>query len=79
MTKIKTVYDKLLPDVKTNLQASARKYGSAKRLKYILMSKTMWNELTIEDMKDLLTFGDVTSYKLDWLGFMYGENIIAKS
>ena len=38
----------------------------------------MWNELTIEDMKDLLTFGDVTSYKLDWLGFMYGENIIQK-
>ncbi len=79
MTKVKTVYDKLLPDVKTNLQASARKYGSAKRLKYVLMSKTMWNELTIEDMKDLLTFGDVTTYKLDWLGFMYGENIIAKS
>ena len=79
MTKVKTVYDKLLPDVKTNLQDSARKYDSAKRLKYILMSKTMWNELTIEDMKDLLTFGDVTSYKLDWLAFMYGENIISKS
>ncbi len=78
MTKVKTVYDRLLPDVKTKLQASARKYGSAKRLKYVLMSKTMWNELTIEDMKDLLTFGDVTTYKLDWLGFMYGENIIQK-
>jgi hypothetical protein len=78
MTKVKTVYDKLLPDVKRKLQASAREYGSAKRLKYILMSKTMWNELTIEDMKDLLTFGDVTSYKLDWLSFMYGENIIQK-
>jgi hypothetical protein len=78
MTKTKTVYDKLLPDVKKQLQANARKYGSAKRLKYTLMSKTMWNELTIEDMKDLLTFGDVTSYKLDWQGFMYGENIISK-
>ena len=78
MTKIKTVYDKLLPDVKTELQASARKYGSAKRLKYVLMSKTMWNELTIDEMKDLITFGNITSYKLDWLGFMYGENIIQK-
>jgi len=78
MSKMKTVYDKLLPDVKKQLQASARKYGSAKRLKYILMSKTMWNELTIEDMKDLLTFGDVTSYKLDWQSFMYGENILQK-
>ena len=44
----------------------------------MLMSKTMGNELTIEDMKDRLTFGDVTSYKLDWLAFMYGENIIQK-
>ena len=78
MSKMKTVYDKLLPDVKTNLQASARKYDSAKRLKYILMSKTMWNELTIDEMKDLLTFGDLTSYKLGWLAFMYGENIIKK-
>jgi hypothetical protein len=78
MTKIKTVYDKLLPDVKTELQASARKYGSAKRLKYVLMSKTMWNELTIEDMKDLITFGNITGYKLDWLAFMYGDNIIQK-
>ena len=78
MTKIKTVYDKLLPDVKTSLQASARKYGSAKRLKYTLMSKTMWNELTIDEMKELLTYGDLTSYKLDWLAFMYGENILEK-
>ena len=78
MTKIKTVYDRLLPDVKTNLQASARKYSSAKRLKYTLMSKTMWNELTIEDMKDLLTYGDVTSYKLDWMGFMYGNDVLSR-
>ena len=79
MSKIKTVYDRLLPDVKTSLQTSARKYASAKRLKYILMSKTMWNELTIENMKDLFTYGDVTSYKLECWSFMYGENIIAKS
>ncbi len=78
MYKSKTVYDKLLPDVKKALQASARKYGSAKRLKYTLMSKLMWQELTIDEMKDLITFGDITSYKLDWLSFMYGENIIQK-
>ena len=78
MYKSKTVYDKLLPDVKKALQASARKYGSAKRLKYTLMSKLMWQELTIDEMKDLITFGDITSYKLDWLVFMYGENIIQK-
>lgn len=78
MSKIKTVYDKLLPDVKKQLQASARKYSSAKQLKYKLMSKTFWNELTIEDMKDLLTYSDITSYKLDSWSFMYGDNILEK-
>ena len=43
MAKIKTVYDNLLPDVKSALQASARQYSAAKRLKYTLMSKTMWS------------------------------------
>ena len=79
MSKLKTVYDKLLPDVKKELQASARKYNSAKRLKYTLMSKLMWQELTIDEMRDLLTYGDITSYKLESWSFMYGENIIDKS
>ena len=61
MTKIKTVYDNLVPDVKTSLQASARKYDSAKRLKYTLMTKIMWSDLTIDEMKDLFTYGDITS------------------
>jgi len=76
MTKIKTVYDMLLPDVKTGLQESARKYGSAKRLKYTLMSKTMWSELTISEAKDLITFGNIDSWRLDSVSFMYGNKIV---
>ena len=76
MTKLKTVYDNLLPDVKTRLQASARKYSSAKRLKYTLMSKLMWSELTIDEVRDLLTYGDLDSWKLDNLSFMYGNKIV---
>ena len=56
MSKVKTVYDNLLPDVKKALQASARKYSAAKRLKYTLMSKTMWYELTIDDVRDCLLY-----------------------
>jgi len=43
------------------------------------MSKLMWQELTIDEMRDLLTYGDITSYKLESWSFMYGENIIDKS
>ena len=78
MSKTKTVYDNLLPDVKKALQASARKYSSAKRLKYTLMSKTMWYELTIDDMRELISYGEIDSWKLPYSSFMYGDNIIKK-
>jgi hypothetical protein len=78
MAKQKTVYDNLLPDVKSALQASARKYLSAKRLKYTLMSKLMWYELTIDDVRELITYGDLQSWNLNSYAFMYGENIIEK-
>jgi hypothetical protein len=76
MSKIKTVYDKLLPDVKKSLQSSAREYNSAKRLKYTLMSKLLWNQLTVDEMRDLITYSNLTSYKLEPFSFMYGDNII---
>ena len=68
----------LLPDVKTELQASARKYSTAKRLKYTLMSKLMWNELTIDEMRELITYSDLQSWNLNSYAFMYGENIIER-
>ena len=78
MSKIKTVYDNLLPDVKKALQNSARKYSSAKRLKYTLMSKLMWNELTIDEMRDVITYSNLNSWELNQYSFMYGENIIKR-
>ncbi len=78
MSKIKSVYDNLLPDVKTSLKASARKYNSAKRLKYTLMSKMMWSELSVYEVRDILTYGDLNSWELDCYSFMYGEKIIQR-
>ena len=76
MSKLKTVYDNLLPDVKTKLQVSARQYSTAKRLKYVLMSKFLWSDLTINEMRDLLTYTDTDSFRLDWNSFMYGDKLI---
>ena len=36
MSKLKTIYDRLNTNLKSELQASARTYGTAKRLKYKL-------------------------------------------
>lgn len=68
----------LLPDVKTELQASARKYNTAKRLKYTLMSKTSWYDLTISQISDLTIYCNVTTYKMDASDILYGNTIINK-
>tara|TARA_A100000172_G_scaffold79887_1_gene68021 strand:- start:3205 stop:3444 length:240 start_codon:yes stop_codon:yes gene_type:complete len=78
MSKIKSIYDLLKPSVKSELQASARKYSSAKLLKYTLMSKMTWSELTMREVSELLTYSNLQSYKLSAYDFLYGENIINK-
>lgn len=79
MAELKTIFDELLPDVKLKLRASAREYNTAKRLKYTLMSKYLWSQLTVDEVRDLLTYGGVNSWDLDSFSFMYGDKIINKS
>ena len=76
--KIKTIYDRLKPGFKSSLQKNARQYSSAKRLKYVLMSKTSWYDLTISQISDLTIFCNITTYKMDVSDLLYGNTIINK-
>ena len=73
---VKTIYQSLLPEVKQNLQESAKKFSTAKRLKYTLMSKSLWYELTIDELRDLMTYANLNSWEMSAYSFMYGDNII---
>lgn len=75
---MKSIYEMLKPEVKDELKSSARKYDSAKRLKYVLMSKNIWQELTVSELSDLITYSNLTSYKMSPYDFMYGDNILNK-
>jgi hypothetical protein len=75
---MKSIYEMLKPELKDELKSSARKYSSAKRLKYVLMSKTLWQELTVSELSDLITYSNLTSYKMSPYDFMYGDNILTK-
>ena len=44
---VKTIYQRLKPTIKTTLNESARQYDSAKKLKYKLMSSSLYHELTL--------------------------------
>tara|TARA_B110000444_G_scaffold46649_1_gene42546 strand:+ start:63 stop:296 length:234 start_codon:yes stop_codon:yes gene_type:complete len=74
--KIKTIYDKLKPDFKTELNINARKYSSAKRLKYTLMSKTSWQDLTLSEVSTMTTYCDIYTHKLSGQDVMYGGSIL---
>jgi len=70
--KLKSIYDRLVEPVKSELQASARKYDTAKRLKYKLMSNTMWHELTVNDISSLISFSGLFTHEVSSNDIMYG-------
>jgi len=76
--KIKTIYDRLKPGFKSSLQKNARKYNSAKRLKYTLMSQTSWYDLTVSQVSDISVYCDIPTYKMSAQDLMYGNSIINK-
>jgi len=74
--KITTIYDNLKPEFKAELNINARKYSSAKRLKYALMSKTSWQDLAISELSSMTTYCDISSFTLSVSNVLYGHNII---
>ena len=73
---MKTLYDLLQPSLKSELKASARKYDSAKRLKYKLMSSTLWHDLSISDISDLLSYSGLYTSDVTAKDIMYGGRIL---
>ena len=76
MTKLKTIYDNLKPEYKSVLNTNARKYSSAKRIKYALMSKIMWQELTMGQVSCVTTYCDIPTYDLSASDIMYGSKLL---
>lgn len=76
--RLKTIYDRLKPGFKSSLQQNARKYSSAKRLKYALMSNTSWYDLTVSQVSDISVYCDIPTYNLSAQDLLYGNSIIIK-
>lgn len=69
----KTIYQKLKPAIKITLNESARNYDSAKRLKYKLMSSTLYHELTLAEVSSLMCYADVYTYEANSADVLYGK------
>ena len=74
----KTIYQKLKPAIKITLNDSARQYDSAKRLKYKLMSSTLYHELTLAEVSSLMCYADVYTSEANSADVLYGKIFLNK-
>tara|TARA_R110002020_G_scaffold156456_2_gene338581 strand:+ start:54 stop:281 length:228 start_codon:yes stop_codon:yes gene_type:complete len=75
---MKTIYQKLKPELKIKIQSNARKFSSAKRLKYTLMSKCNWQSLSLDNVAEFFVWTDQYSYKLNGHDIMFGDKFLIK-
>ncbi len=71
-----TIYENLKPELQTELDSSSVKYSTAMRLKYVLLSKFYWSELTVDNVKDLITYTGQSTSQVSAFGFMYGDSFL---
>ena len=76
--KLKSIYQRLAKPIKVELQDSARKYDSAKRLKYKLMSNTSWHELTLSDISSIICYSGLYTNEVSSADIMYGNKFLTK-
>ena len=74
---MKTLYDKLKPEIKAKLEASyAEGYVTSIDLIFKqLKTNNRYSELTIDDVKTLNTFSDVSLIDTTQLDLMYGDHL----
>ena len=70
------IYEQLKPAIQEQLNKSSEKYESVNTIKYTLMSKTMWSDLRISTIKDLILFTDINKSDLGINSMLYGTNIL---
>ena len=73
---MKNLYTKLKPEIKTQLKASSKRYPHTGR---VIVAKlhlhTLYNELTMGDIRDLINFADVDERTWDYIDWKYGDKL----
>lgn len=73
---MKTLYQRLKPEIKAKLKENSQKYEFGPREVIAELHRfTMYNDLTMRTIKDLLIWGDVNEYEWDRIDFKYGNEL----
>ena len=71
-----TLYQRLKPEIKNQLKAEAENYStSIKCIFENLKTKTRYNQLTIEEVKDIHVFTNLYTHNLTPTQVLFGEHI----
>ena len=80
MTKIKTLKQRLKPEVRAKLESNDRKYSASIRSLFIKLDKTIFvSSLTLDDVRQLHifsndTYTDKDGFELMWLEHIFDDN-----
>ena len=73
---MKTLYQRLKPEIKLKLKENMQKYEHGPREVIAELHRfTMYNDLTMRTIKDLMIWGDVNEYEWDRIDFKYGDKL----
>ena len=73
---MKNTWQQLKPHYQLKLRIAAKKYSSAKRLKYALMASDGWYDLQLNTIRDILIFTDKHSYDISGADVTYGVEFL---
>lgn len=76
---MKTLYERLKPEVKQQLESNYPTYKTSVGRIYELLKNTKWySDLTIDQVSSIYTFSNIDLIKVSVWDFKYGDNILTE-
>ena len=74
---MKTLYQSLKPEYRKTLQDNETKYPtSVSSVKKSLQNNTLWSRLTVQEVRDFMTFSDIRLFELSWEDWAWGQKYL---
>ena len=74
---MKTLYQSLKPEYRKTLQDNESKYPtSVSSVKKSLQNNTLWSRLTVQEVRDFMTFSDIRLFELSWEDWAWGQKYL---
>ena len=76
---MKTIYDRLKPDILASINADVQQYPyTTKALKEKLKKTTLWEQLTIGDIRSVVIHSHVSIVNITEMDLLWGDKFLLK-